>query len=78
MAGVWRGFEGRTLKGNLVGVDEELRSLVVAELDKKGGEEVGEGEERALESTQATGSCCLETCVGGENLSIAVMCDERM
>ena len=78
VAGVWRGFEGRALKGNLVGVAEELRSLVVAEFEKEGGEEVGEGEGRALESTQATGRCCLETCVGGENLSIAAMCDERM
>ena len=37
MAGVWRGFEGRALKGNLVGVAEELRSLVVAELWRGGG-----------------------------------------
>lgn len=44
MAGEWRGFEGRTLRGNLVGVAEELRSLVVAEFEKEGGEEVGEDE----------------------------------
>jgi hypothetical protein len=74
VAGEWRGFEGRTLKGNPVGVAEELRSLVVAEFEKEGGEEVGEDEGRALESTQATGRCCLETCVGGENLSIAAVC----